>query len=127
VRETTLQKQVLALLKTRGAWTVKVHSSGRNRAGTPDIIGCYLGFHFAIELKTDRGRPTALQIHELLGARQAGSYAIVARSKTEVERMLDAIAERFDALGLSRGHWALDSQAPLMPRHRAIDDLDEAA
>ena len=66
-------------------WWMKVHGSAVQRAGTPDIIGCFDGRFVGLEVKkpTTRSTVTAIQrstIEDLLGA---GAIATVVTSEDE--------------------------------------------
>ena len=48
-------------LDSIGAWYFKPTTSGFGKSGAPDIIGCYKGAFFSIEVKREGKEPTALQ------------------------------------------------------------------
>lgn len=59
-------------------WFYKVFGGGMfQRSGIPDIIGVREGKFFALELKADNGRPSALQIYNLEKINQAGGYGVL--------------------------------------------------
>ena len=70
---------VIKYLKTLdGCWFYKVFGGGMfQRAGIPDIIGCYNGRFFALELKADNGKPSELQLYNLDKINKAGGYGVL--------------------------------------------------
>ena len=89
--ETYLKNQVIKYLKgVRGLWFYK--SSDRFTAGIPDIIGCYRGAFFAIELKDpDNGRLKALQEITIARINKARGFAISADTLKDVQRLIKEI------------------------------------
>jgi len=94
MRETTLQSRIVeALNATPGCKAVVTCGL---ESGTPDILGCYRGRAFAIEVKADGHRLTPIQHHRLRQWREAGAYAVVAREDFSVREFLEAIGEEAD-------------------------------
>jgi hypothetical protein len=55
-------------------WAIKTHMPGI--AGVPDIIGCYQGMFFALELKREKkARRSKLQVHVIKVINDCGGYA----------------------------------------------------
>lgn len=50
-------------------------------AGTPDLIGCYQGEFYAIELKVDNNDATTIQKHVLAKIAEAGGCTYVVNEK----------------------------------------------
>lgn len=65
------------MLKERGFWYVFPIGSVYTRSGTPDIIACCGGRLVAIECKSGKNKPTALQEKELNAIAAAGGAAFV--------------------------------------------------
>jgi len=84
--EQAIQKRVIKYLESIGAYVFKIISA--NRAGIPDIVGCYKGLYFTIEMKTKKGVVSKLQLYNIEKVKQAGGIAFVARSLKEVLDML---------------------------------------
>lgn len=51
MNEAKLTKQSVEALRKRGAFAVKIHGGISQAAGLPDIVGCYRGQFFGIEMK----------------------------------------------------------------------------
>lgn len=86
-----LEKQVIHELSTylkglRECWFMKVHGSGFQQAGVPDIIGVRRGRFFAIEAKAENGRVSRIQEYIIGKLRDAGAVCVVARSLDDILR-----------------------------------------
>ena len=57
-------------------------------AGIPDIIACIDGRFFGFEVKTETGKPTALQETTIRKINNAGGMALVVRSVADVKAAL---------------------------------------
>jgi Holliday junction resolvase len=94
VSEHTIKKSVMDFLKkiqvsTNGRLVArKTHGTAFSTAGDPDIIGCYLGSMFVIELKKQGENPTKIQEARLLEWRRAGALSGIARSVNDVRALL---------------------------------------
>jgi Holliday junction resolvase len=69
---------------------VKTHGGAYQRSGIPDLLYLEEGIFYAFEVKrSEKEKPTPLQIHELELIREAGGVAHVVRSVDEVRDILD--------------------------------------
>lgn len=59
---------------------LKVHGNEYQTRGTPDIIGCYRGQAFGLELKAPGEQPTKIQLYQLRRMENAGAIVTVADS-----------------------------------------------
>ena len=57
-------------------------------AGIPDILACIGGRFYGFEVKTERGKPTALQEATIRKIQAAGGIAAVVRSVADVKAVL---------------------------------------
>lgn len=79
--EAATTRQILhALRALPECWAEKTHGSAFSAAGTPDILGCYRGRGFALEVKAPRGRVTLIQSRMLARWEAAGAAVAVVRS-----------------------------------------------
>ena len=85
--ESRLQTKILKRLEKRGAYAIKVISANKN--GVHDIIGCYLGLFFSIEVKFGNNKPSPLQLAHLQLVENAGGASIIAWDVDVVEELLD--------------------------------------
>lgn len=66
--ETRLTRRITKYLDARRlqgepVWWLKTHGSGYTRAGTPDLLVCYMGRFLGLEVKVPGGKPTPIQVH----------------------------------------------------------------
>jgi hypothetical protein len=79
-----------------GHWRVMPRGGPFGKAGCPDILICWLGIFIAIEVKSDTGDPSALQIMNLKKIQAAGGVAALVRGY-DVQRL-----EAIKALAMSK-------------------------
>jgi len=76
-QEKSFENKVKKFLKDQGFWHLKTWSNGVQRSGVPDVLACCNGWFVGIELKADKGKPSALQIYNLKKIEESGGYAIL--------------------------------------------------
>ena len=90
--EGELQKATLQYLKSIGAYTYM--PSGINQNGVPDILGCYIGKFFAIELKHPNMKNpitglSALQKYEIRQIDKSGGWAFCTNTLEGVQSAME--------------------------------------
>lgn len=99
--EAAVTIQVKKFLKTipkTELWYWKV--SDRFTAGVPDIVGCFCGLFFAIELKDQGKEPRPLQSQILKRINRAKGLAISTDNVVEVKMLIAKLRRRARNLGL---------------------------
>ena len=92
--EKTLQAKVMKYLRgIEGLWCYKV--ADRYSSGVPDILGCYNGQFFGIELKVGNNKPTKLQSHTIEQINQCNGNAVVCYSLDEVKYFIEGMIKRW--------------------------------
>jgi hypothetical protein len=87
--ESDLSRDVIEYLNgVPQCWAYKSHGGAYQRAGIPDIVGCYKGRFFGVELKVRDKYPSALQRKTLQEIRDVGGLAITAWDLDTVIQML---------------------------------------
>lgn len=76
------------LKERRGCYALKTHGNRYLANGTPDILGCYFGHMFAIEVKQPGKKPTPLQKIQLARWGRAGCTTGVVHSLDEAKELL---------------------------------------
>ena len=91
--EGIVKDKVVAVLKRYGVYYFFPASYGMGRSGVRDIICCVSGRFLAIECKAGKGKPTALQMHEIDSILSAGGSVLIINeaSLPEVEPKLRAM------------------------------------
>ena len=89
--EQQIQKKIVTYLEQEGCYVVKVISA--SKAGVLDIIGCYEGVFFTIEVKTPqtRNNVSKLQQYNADLCRRAGGHSLVAWDVEMVEDFLQGL------------------------------------
>jgi Holliday junction resolvase len=90
MKEQTIQKNIIKYLESQGCYVVKVVAA--SKAGVPDIIGCYNGVFFGIEVKTPKTKTNVskLQEYNLNQIKLSGGQSLVAYN---VDMVKDFISE----------------------------------
>jgi len=94
MKESTIQRQIIAYLREQGFLVWKI--SDRFRSGIPDLYCCRgvkdgaWKVSFWLEVKRPGGKVTALQAHEIAELRAQGVGAWVVSSVDMVAAILDA-------------------------------------
>jgi len=97
VKESTLQRRIVAAIVRRGGHAIVTRPPGVP-AGTPDVIAVYRGWCLAVEVKVDGNTTSALQDAQLARWRAGGAATLVAYNLEDAEMLLNTIdAERDDA------------------------------
>ena len=85
--EAAIQKRIIAALRKRGAYVAKFSAGD---VGTPDLLVCYEGRFFGMEVKPPKRYPTKIQGHRMGQIKEAGGVGVVVRS---VEDAMEALLE----------------------------------
>lgn len=89
-KETQLQEKVISYLNGRQVFNFR-YQAASNQFGMPDIVCIYKGFFVGLELKTDDGKATELQLRMLNAIKNAGGYADIIRSIPEIVSLFQII------------------------------------
>jgi len=89
-KESAIQAKIRKYLESVGCYVVNGIYS---KAGVPDLIGCYKGVFFAIEVKTPetKNKVSKLQEYNLEMIRQKGGHSIVAWNVEQVEEFIGGL------------------------------------
>lgn len=72
--EKNFENRVKKFLKEQGCWTLKTWGGGLQRSGIPDLLVCCKGFFIGVELKAPNGKPSDLQLWNLMKISDAGGF-----------------------------------------------------
>lgn len=82
------------LRKQERCWCFKVLGGGAQTRGVPDIVGCWQGRFFALEVKRPKlGRVSPLQAHVIGQMRAAGAIVGVVYGLDDVQRLLGGVED----------------------------------
>lgn len=88
MRESALQRQIIAYLRSRGAYVFKAVGSPLQQVGTPDLLVCWHGRFIGLEIKVPGKKPTPIQEYEIHKIREAGGCGVVVESVGDVAVLL---------------------------------------
>lgn len=97
-QEKQFENKIKKLLSESGAYYVKYFGCGFTQSGVPDLLACIGGRFVGIEVKADKGRPSALQIYNLKQLREAGGIGVLVYPK-DYEVLKTLIANLSDGEG----------------------------
>lgn len=88
MNEATLRRAIVRTLRQYSGWWYVTHGAQFQQGGLPDIIGCYAGRFYGLEVKLPGKEHTLTerQAHTLKNIKQAGGRA----------RMVTSISEAMD-------------------------------
>ena len=75
--EKIFENDIKRFLDMHHIWYVKYFANRNTKAGIPDILACVNGYFVAIEVKAQRGKPSALQMYNVKKIRESGGFAVV--------------------------------------------------
>lgn len=90
-KESKLEEEVERLLQRKGIWQLARYQAQSNQNGLPDRLYLYNGYLLGLELKTDEGEPTKLQLRKIDEINKNGGIALIIRSAKEVEQLIKYI------------------------------------
>lgn len=91
MKESEIQKKIIAYLNFKGCYSIKTITT--NRSGSPDIICCYKGLFIALEIKADKGRISKLQSYHLEQIKKSGGIAAIVRSVEDAKKVFEDIED----------------------------------
>ncbi len=86
MKEQQLQAQIIRYIQAKGGYVVKVVQA--TKAGVPDIICCYKGKFYGIEVKVGYNNASAIQIANIQAINSAGGAGIIAYSLEDVSSVI---------------------------------------
>ena len=89
--ESKLEQQVGDYMVRRRVWQLARYQAQSSQNGLPDRLYLYKGYLLGFELKTDKGKPTALQEKKLECINKNGGIGLIIRRVEEVAKVLDLI------------------------------------
>ena len=84
-REKEIENEIKAYIKERGGLCYKIHGGDLyQETGIPDLLVCWGGLFFGIEVKDPQGKPSAMQLAQGARIKKAGGHFIIATSLQDV-------------------------------------------
>jgi len=79
MKENEFQRKIVRALESIGAWTLNVHGHRMQKSGVPDLYVAHPKWTGWIELKTNKGKPSDLQVCNIRSLINRGVSAYVVR------------------------------------------------
>ena len=84
--EKSIEEDIKAYIKQCGGLCYKIHGGDLyQETGIPDLLCCWGGLFFGIEVKDPGGKPSAIQLAQGARIMKAGGHFLVAKSLQEVK------------------------------------------
>ena len=88
--ESKIQKNIIQYLKHKRVYYLRFQAQS-NLNGIPDILCLYNGLFLGLELKTDKGTPTELQLRKLKSINDNGGIGLIIRNVEELDELFKII------------------------------------
>lgn len=95
-KESKLEEEVERLMQIKGIWQLARYQAQSNQNGLPDRLYLYKGYLLGLELKTDEGEPTDLQLRKIDEINNNGGIALIVRNIETVEHLIRCIDDYED-------------------------------
>lgn len=90
-KESKLEQDIEKFMQRKGIWQLARYQAQSNQNGLPDRLYLYKGYLLGLELKTDEGKPTKLQLKKLDAINKNGGIGLIVRNVGTVEMLIDYI------------------------------------
>lgn len=101
--ESLLEEKVNKFMKEKRIWKLARFQAQSNQNGLPDRLYLYKGLLLGLELKTDKGSPTGLQLRKLKEINDNGGIGVIIRSIEDLEVLISRIDNTDDKIFLGNG------------------------
>lgn len=78
-QEKTFENKIKKHLDQGGCYFVKYFANRMTKVGVPDILACVNGYFIGIEVKSETGRPSDLQIYNAKKITESGGIGVIVR------------------------------------------------
>ena len=80
-----IEDEIKEYIANCGGLCYKIHGGDLyQETGIPDLLCCYKGLFFGIEVKDPNGLPSAIQLAQGVRIQQAGGHFLIAKSLQDV-------------------------------------------
>lgn len=84
-KEKQIETEIKQYIKEHGGLCYKIHGGDLyQETGIPDLLCCWGGLFFGIEVKDPQGKPSAIQLVQGARIENAGGHFIIAKSVQDV-------------------------------------------
>lgn len=87
--EKKIEDEIKQYIEEHGGLFYKIHGGDLyQESGIPDLLCCWGGLFFGIEVKDPKGEPSTLQLAQGLRIKKAGGHFIIATSVQDVKNYI---------------------------------------
>ena len=90
-KESKLEEEVEKFMRDKGIWQLARYQAQASQYGIPDRLYLYKGYLLGLELKTDEGKPTKLQLKKIDEINKNGGIALIVRNIKTAEKLIQYI------------------------------------
>ena len=90
-KESKLEQEVEKFMQSKGIWQLARFQAQSNQNGLPDRLYLYKGYLLGLELKTDEGSPTQLQLKKIDAINKNGGIGLIIRNLEKVRVLITII------------------------------------
>lgn len=88
--EKSVEDEIKAYIKDCGGLCYKIHGGDLyQETGIPDLLCCWGGLFFGIEVKDPQGKPSAIQLAQGARIKKAKGHFIIAKSVQDVRDYIE--------------------------------------
>ena len=98
--ESKLEKEVEKFMEEQRIWQLARFQAQYNQNGLPDRLYLYKGLLLGLELKTDKGTPTNLQLKKIKEINNNGGIGLIIRNIDDVKELIKIIDKISFSFGL---------------------------
>lgn len=90
-KESKLEQDIERFMQRKGIWQLARYQAQSNQNGLPDRLYLYKGYLLGLELKTDEGKPTKLQLKKLDVINKNGGIGLIVKNVETVMQLIKLI------------------------------------
>jgi len=90
-KESKLEQEIEKFMKSKGIWQLARYQAQSSQNGLPDRLYLYKGILLGLELKTDEGKPTKLQLKKIEEINNNGGIGLIVRNVEIVNQLIELI------------------------------------
>jgi len=84
--EKRIENEIKAYIAQNGGLAYKIHGGDLyQETGIPDLLCCWKGLFFGIEVKDPTGKPSTIQLVQGARIKKAGGHFLIAKSLQDVK------------------------------------------
>jgi len=89
-KEKEIESEIKQFIKRNGGLCYKIHGGDLYQEnGIPDLLCCWKGLFFGIEVKDPQGKPSVIQLAQGARIKKAGGHFLIAKSVQDVKDYLE--------------------------------------